>query len=254
MLFSSMAGGTAFGAHPLITDDTGTQGKGKFQLELNGEISRDEETLDGIDAREDAGELTISISVGVAEGVDAIVGFPWVYSRLEENGSPVSEESGPGDMSLEMKWRFLSRKGFSLAVKPGVTIPTGDEEKGLGNGKPSYSLTLIASQDWEKFFLHVNGAYTRNEYKLDVDRKTNRSDIWHASVAAGVHVTESMQVVGNIGAESNGDRTSSRWPSFLLGGVIYSITERLDVDLGVKTGLNGPEPDLAVLAGIAWRI
>lgn len=28
--------GAAFAAHPLITDDTGTQGKGKFQLEVNG--------------------------------------------------------------------------------------------------------------------------------------------------------------------------------------------------------------------------
>jgi len=27
----------SWAAHPLITDDTGTQGKGKFQLELNGQ-------------------------------------------------------------------------------------------------------------------------------------------------------------------------------------------------------------------------
>jgi len=30
-----LTAGVAFGAHPLITDDTGTQGKGKFQLEVN---------------------------------------------------------------------------------------------------------------------------------------------------------------------------------------------------------------------------
>jgi hypothetical protein len=27
----------SWAAHPLITDDAGTQGKGKFQLELNGQ-------------------------------------------------------------------------------------------------------------------------------------------------------------------------------------------------------------------------
>lgn len=32
-----LTSGTAFAAHPLITDDTGTQGQGKFQLEVNGE-------------------------------------------------------------------------------------------------------------------------------------------------------------------------------------------------------------------------
>jgi hypothetical protein len=31
----------SWAAHPLITDDTGTQGKGKFQLELNGQYDWD---------------------------------------------------------------------------------------------------------------------------------------------------------------------------------------------------------------------
>ena len=35
--------GTAFGAHPLITDDTGTQGKRKFQLEVNSEFNSEKE-------------------------------------------------------------------------------------------------------------------------------------------------------------------------------------------------------------------
>ena len=51
VFLSSMAGGTAFGAHPLITDDTGTQGKGKFQLEMNGKAARDKEILDGVEGR-----------------------------------------------------------------------------------------------------------------------------------------------------------------------------------------------------------
>jgi len=32
-----------FAAHPLITDDAGTQGKGKFQMELNGEYGHEKE-------------------------------------------------------------------------------------------------------------------------------------------------------------------------------------------------------------------
>jgi hypothetical protein len=35
--------GAAFAAHPLITDDTGTQGKGKFQLEVNSEFDHEDE-------------------------------------------------------------------------------------------------------------------------------------------------------------------------------------------------------------------
>jgi len=35
--------GPSWAAHPLITDDTGTQGKGNFQLEFNGQYDRDKE-------------------------------------------------------------------------------------------------------------------------------------------------------------------------------------------------------------------
>ena len=37
------------------------------------------------------------------------------------------------------------------------------------------------------------------------------------------------------------------------GGVVYALTEKLDVDLGVKGGLNSAEPDLTAMAGMAWR-
>jgi hypothetical protein len=42
-------------------------------------------------------------------------------------------------------------------------------------------------------------------------------------------------------------------PAFILGGVIYSITESLDIDFGIKAGLNDVETDYAFLAGLAFR-
>jgi len=35
--------------------------------------------------------------------------------------------------------------------------------------------------------------------------------------------------------------------------LIYSATEKLALDLGVKGGLTEPETDLVALAGLAWR-
>ena len=52
--------GTVFAAHPLITDDTGTQGKGKFQLEVNGEYAHEDED----------GERGFSSSQGSIHGRD----------------------------------------------------------------------------------------------------------------------------------------------------------------------------------------
>lgn len=253
VFLSSLAGGTAFGAHPLITDDTGTQGKGKFQLEMNGKVARDKEILDGVETREDARELAVALSAGATDTVDLVVGLPWIRSRMKENGATVPDESGAGDASLELKWRFFERGGFSLAMKPGLTLPTGNEERGLGNGRPSYGLTLIATQKWERSFLHFNMGYARKAFELEADRESNRRGICSASIAVGAEVVKELTMVANVGAETNGDKGSNTRPAFLLGGFIYSVTENLDVDLGIKKGLNRPEADLAVLAGVAWR-
>jgi hypothetical protein len=181
------------------------------------------------------------------------VGVPWSWSRVKEDGVLTGDENGIGDLSLELKWRFLEYKGFSLAIKPGMTLPVGNENRGLGNGKISYGMTMVASQKIEPLTLHFNAAYKHNDFKLDADKDANRSDIWHASLAGTWEVAKDLQLVANVGMESNGDSSSRTWPAFVLGGLIYSVTENLDLDIGVKRGLNDPEADLSLLAGITFR-
>lgn len=243
----------SFAAHPLVTDDTGTLGKGKFQLELNGEFRRTREMQGGVFTREDAGESKAAITAGMTDNVDLTLSYPWVYSWIEKNGTVVSDGSGPGDMGLEVKWRFVSRGGYSLAIKPGLTVPTGNEEKGFGNGRVSYAATLIVEKEWERVFVAANAGYARSEFRLGVDRETNRKDIWQTDAAAGFEVAKGVTAVANIAARTNGSKALKQWPTFLLGGFIWSVTDRVDVDVGVKWGLNRSAADFAGLAGITWR-
>jgi hypothetical protein len=49
------------------------------------------------------------------------------------------------------------------------------------------------------------------------------------------------------------DEDANNDPSFLIGGIIYSINENFDVDLGVKCGLDSSETDISALAGVTFR-
>lgn len=235
--------GVAFGAHPLITDDTGTQGKSKFQLEVNSEYAHEDE--DGV--TEDTTEVAAILSYGVADNLDVVLGLPYQHIRVKESDLSVTE-SGISDMSLEVKWRFYDKEGLSFGLKPGITFPTGDEEKGLGAGKTAYSLFFIATKEIEPWLFHLNLGYIRNENKAD-----ERENLWHVSAAAHVKATEKLGIVANIGIERNTDSVVNTHPAFVLGGVIYSIAENLDIDIGIKGGLNKPETDYSLLAGLAWR-
>jgi hypothetical protein len=237
----------AFASHPLVTNDAGTEGKGHYLLEINTEYTHDKE--DG--AKETGAELEVAFTAGLRDNLDLALGVPYAWSRVKEGGAVTSEEDGVSDVSVELKWKFFEHEGLALALKPEVTLPTGDEDRGLGNGRASYSMAFILSREFERWALHANLSYARNEFKLDADDDANRHDIWHASVAAEFSATERLKVVGNVGVETNPERESSTCPAFALAGLVYSVTDNVSVDAGVKAGLTSTETDLAVLAGVA---
>jgi hypothetical protein len=239
-----LAPGGVLAAHPLVTDDTGTQGRSKLQMELVSEVGSHSQWQSGAELKESAGEVAAVLSLGLLESVDLVLGAPFAWSRASQGGAVVSDEKGFGEATVELKWRFFEHEGFSLALKPGLTF---------GGDDTAFGAAFIATQVVGPFSFHANGAYTRNEFKLQADREANRSDIWHGSIAVAAEVLKGLQAVANVGAETNGDRGSGTWPAFALGGVVYALTEKLDVDLGVKAGLNSAEPELTAMAGMAWR-
>jgi hypothetical protein len=69
LAFSSLS----HAAHPLVTDDTGTQGKGDFQIELNYEF--DHEDSGGV--KEDLHQIESVLSYGIMDSLDFMVGIPY---------------------------------------------------------------------------------------------------------------------------------------------------------------------------------
>ncbi len=245
----------AYAAHPLITDDTGTQGKGKFQIEINSGFSTNKECTNGISVQEREREIAAVLSCGITENIDLVVGMPLKWYSLKEEGISATEEQGIGDMTVDFKWRMLESEesGMSLALKPGLSVPTGSEEKGFGNGAISGGVALIATHEGRLGALHCNLAYRRNAYHIEEDKKAARNDIWHASLAGELNLTENLRSVLNVGIETGEKKAVETHPTFLLGGLIYSVSEKLDLDVGVKCGLNEAETDRAFLAGLATR-
>lgn len=235
----------AYSAHPLITDDTGTQGSGRVQVEVNSEYSWDRE----YGVKEKAGEVATIISYGVWDNIDLVFGIP--YEVIDTKDLATNERDkvrGVGDASFEIKWRFYEKDGLSLAIKPGISLPTGDYDKGLSNGRVGYGGFFIVTDEIKPVTLHLNIGYIRNESKDE-----QRRDIWHASLAGEYEADEHLKIVGNIGIETNPDLASKTDPAFALVGFIYSVTENFSFDMGYKYGLNKPEADNTFLAGVTFK-
>ncbi|MFH0977406.1 MAG: transporter [Spirochaetota bacterium] len=233
-----------YAAHPLITEDTGTQGKGKMQIELNGEHNRDKE--DGVTEKNT--QIAGIFTYGLTDNLDIITGIPYLFACTRSEGD-TTKEKGISDASFGVKWRFYEEKKFSFALKPEVSLPAGDHEKGLGSGKPGYSGFFVTTFNFELFSFHFHTGYIRNENKLEEEK-----NLWHISAACEYRLWENLRIIADAGINKNTDPDADENPAFILGGIIYSVRENIDLDAGLKYGLNKPETDYSILAGIAIRI
>lgn len=236
----------ALAEHPLITDDAGTQGKGKAQLELVAEYDRAEHH--GAVERTFIGPTMPVLSIGLLDDVDVVSGIAYQRTTVEDAESRVTR-SGAGDFALDVKWRFYEGGGLGLALKPGLTLPTGDDEKGLGAGKPTQRLFVIATKEAGPWAFHANAGYTRN-----ANRAGDREALWHASVAAARAVVKDLKATANVGVDTNMDPDSRRMPAYVLGGLVYAVSESLALDVGARRSFNVAGTAYAVLAGLTIRL
>ena len=81
----------------------------------------------------------------------------------------------------------------------------------------------------------------------------DRKDILNASTAALFGVTDHFRVIGEVGASSNCSMDSAKWPAFVNTGVIYSPTDKLDLDIGYRHGLNKAADLYSFGAGVTVR-
>jgi len=217
-------------AHPLITEDTGTQGKARWQLEAFGAEGRERAT--GAQLNEYAAVL----SYGIVETADVQFGLPW----QQRPGS------GPGDASLDLKWRFFEKDALSLGLKPSITLPTGDEGEGRGTGRVTWGTLFILSYESGPLALHAHAGYRRNRNELG-ERESLRQ-----IATAGTYRLGEVRLVGELSRETNpvpGGRTAR----YTTLGAIWSVARDLDLDAGWRTGQGGAAVGDVFLLGAAWR-
>lgn len=230
----------AFAAHPLSTEDTGVQGAGNWQFEFNSDAARQRNTHDS-DIVANA-----TLTTGLADTLDLALNLPW--QRLQSGDDPRETQRGWGDASVFLKWRVWERDKLSLALKPQLSLPTGDHARGLGSNRYQPALTGVASWGDDRLTLLGNVGY---QYADNGDGQ--HKDIWSTSTAALIGLTQKVRLVGELGTYTNADPASGKYPAFANIGVIYSPTDKLDLDVGYRHGLNSAEVLYQFGAGVTVR-
>jgi len=237
--------------HPLITDDTGTQGTGAVLVESNVNYMKNNEFR--------STAVPLAFTVGINEAMDVGVEVPFLILRP----SPVTgiPESGFSDVNFKFKHRFYESEKKdgeqgqperSLAYQIAYSQPSGDEEKGLGAGIARWSARLLGTTAWEATEVSANLGYDSSgkalrrggfvvDYavSLSVTAKYVRTKPWEPVAELAV-----IKVKGTDGYERI---------AMALAGIIYEPSERFYVDAGIRFGLNEGSEDYTLLAGFGYK-
>jgi hypothetical protein len=226
----------ALAAHPLLTEDTGTQGKGGYELELGFAQARD----GGVKALEFGPQL----SYGVRDNLDLIARPTWLYVRGAGEGGATK---GFGDTGLDFKWRYPAPGPLTFGVRAGVDLPTGNEDKGLGNGKVSPHAILIATYLDTTWMLAANVDYVYDPLIGD------RRDLWGASAAALYSVNSTWRISAEAATATNPDTSRASWLTVVRFGAIATVAPGFDVDAGYQVRLTPAASARIILAGATLR-
>lgn len=138
------------GGQPMITDDPGTPGKGKWEINtsFNSDISPVQQILK---------TPLLDINYGYDERTQLKIEFPYLLIKTDSN----QFNDRFGDISMGVKYRFFDNDILSLSIYPQFTVST---QKG---GFNKYLLPLQVEKHFGKLSLGADLGYTYIKNNLD---------------------------------------------------------------------------------------
>ncbi|WP_420137568.1 transporter [Sphingomonas sp.] len=175
--------------------------------------------------------------------------FGHVRERDRETGM-IDRTSGTGDVSVGLKQSLIrpDGDGFSVALLPHATLPTGRDQVGAGDW--SAGLLIPVNYDLSE--------QLKLEVTPEVDAAVNESGNGRHTAygsAAGLGIKLSEKVNMSVETQWLRDRDPSGHSTQALGGVFvaYQPKDRLQFDAGAQAGLNHASPDVELYFGVTER-
>ena len=185
------------------------------------------------------------LKLGLVKDLELRISTPG-YLRLAPSGDATA--TGFGDLNLAVQWCYLHDGlfGTDQAVQLAHTFATADSSKGLGNGAPIDTLTLLFSRDAGDFHIDVNllESWIGQTPDLGGGRVTQRA----GTVSITRNLSEAWSLTGEVYALQA--TPSTPMISSNLWALAYKVSKRLVVDCGVDLGLSHGAPRYTVFAGL----
>jgi len=227
----------SFAAHPLQTEDTGTQGTGNLEIENGLSRTRSASTTQTV--------YQPQLSLGLATTLDAIVQPAYVWQHVAQERA-----SGLGDTNVDAKWRFWDSHPLSFAIRGGVALATNQDGLGLTHGKSSEHVLLALTWDRAPTTVHVDVGTT---IVPRAAASPARRVMTGVSAAVLQQIDEHLILTMDASFAQSPNPHKASWPGTVLVGAIWTVRPGLDLDLGWQRSVDDTPVARTWLAGLTYR-
>lgn len=186
LLFGCLAA-YAQASPPLITDDTGTPGPNRWEINIG---ATNEEVM----AAHIYEAPILDMNYGIGRYVELTYEVPWT---VRSTGS-VTLEAGIGDSVLACKWRFRDqhKHGLSISTYPQFAFNTRQASVYRGLVEPGKQLYLPLEMGHDFGFLELNGEAGYNIEFAGADE-------WAGGLSAAVPAGRRLTLLGEVHATTS---------------------------------------------------
>lgn len=219
-----------YAARPLSTDDAGVVEKGVFEMELGAEY---------VKASDPETNLSLAVTTGILENVCFGIEVPYQFLNVADG----DDINGLDDFALSSKWNFMS--GHELlpdaAIKIAYKTESANNDRGIGTGRPEYSVTGILSKAFGHVTYHLN---------LGCAIKQEAEDAFTYNFAGEYEFNDRTRIVGEVFGDTILSGKFNDSATSVLVGLNYDVADNVTWDFGWTLGVSEAEPDFKVTTGI----
>ena len=143
----------AWAGPPFVTDDPEPVGYRHWEIYLASQHAKDKDGWSGTAPH-------FEVNYGALPNLQLHLIAPLAYVKPDDGSS----HYGFGDLELGAKYRFVQESHWlpMVGTFPLVDLPTGNHERGLGNGRAKVFIPIWLQKSWEPWTTYGGGGYWYN--------------------------------------------------------------------------------------------
>ncbi len=228
---------SALAAPPIITDDPGTPGDKKWEINVG-------VTLDKRNDERRYETPAFDLNYGIGDRIQLNYSVSWIVLERKDEGA----KNGLSNSEVAIKWRFLDqdKRGIDMSVYPRLIFnnPTSSADRGLADKGATFRLPV----QMEKKV----GIITVNT-EIGHDFRQRGGDEWIYGLALKYAEIEGLEVLAEIFGTANS--SFKRHETVFNAGVRYDFTANYTLLASAGRSFHGApdQPNLLFYGGMQFR-